>query len=55
MPIYGYIVSRLRDEFREHGSLEDFEKLKVFLLGQAEVPYANLAREMGGPGSRISP
>ncbi len=40
-------VSCLRDEFIQHGSLDDFEKLKVFLLGQAEVPYAQLAREMG--------
>jgi len=40
-------VSCLRDEFTRHGSLGDFEKLKVFLLGQAEVPYAELAREMG--------
>src|SRR6266852_715686 len=40
-------VSRLRDEFTQHGSVDDFEKLKIFLLGQAEVPYAELAREMG--------
>jgi RNA polymerase sigma factor (sigma-70 family) len=40
-------VSRLKDEFTQHGSPSDFEKLKVFLLGQAEVPYADLAREMG--------
>jgi RNA polymerase sigma factor (sigma-70 family) len=41
------VVSRLRDEFTQHGSAGDFEKLKVFLLGQSEVPYAELAREMG--------
>jgi RNA polymerase sigma factor (sigma-70 family) len=40
-------VSRLREEFLQHRSPGDFEKLKVFLLGQAEVPYAVLAREMG--------
>jgi RNA polymerase sigma-70 factor (ECF subfamily) len=40
-------VTCLREEFLQHGRLEDFEKLKVFLLGQAEVPYARLAREMG--------
>jgi RNA polymerase sigma-70 factor (ECF subfamily) len=40
-------VSRLRDEFTQHGSHGNFEKLKVFVLGQAEVPYAELAREMG--------
>jgi DNA-directed RNA polymerase specialized sigma24 family protein len=36
----------LRDEFTQHGSADDFERLKVFLLGQAEVPYADLAREL---------
>jgi RNA polymerase sigma-70 factor (ECF subfamily) len=41
------VVSRLRDEFTQHGSPSDFEKLKVFLLGQGEVPYADVAREMG--------
>ncbi len=41
------VVSCLRDEFVRHGSLDDFEKLKVFLLGQAEIPYAELARDMG--------
>jgi len=40
-------VSRLRAEFIQHGSPDDFEKLKLFLLGQAEVPYAELARQMG--------
>jgi RNA polymerase sigma-70 factor (ECF subfamily) len=46
-------VSRLRDEFTQHGTPGDFEKLKVFLLGQAEVPYADLAREMGAPEGRL--
>jgi RNA polymerase sigma factor (sigma-70 family) len=41
------VVSRLRDEFLRHGSPADFEKLKVFLFGQAEVSYAELARDMG--------
>jgi DNA-directed RNA polymerase specialized sigma24 family protein len=41
------VVSRLKDEYVQHGSPGDFEKLKVFLLGQSEVPYAQLAREMG--------
>src|SRR5260370_18706857 len=40
-------VSCLRDEFTQNGSPGDFEKLKAFLLGQAEVPYSELAREMG--------
>jgi len=46
-------VSRLREEFTEHGSPADFEKLKVFLLGQGEVPYADLAREMGTTEGRL--
>src|SRR5258708_19274 len=41
------IVSRLKEEYVQHGTAADFEKIKVFLLGQAEVPYAVLAREMG--------
>jgi RNA polymerase sigma factor (sigma-70 family) len=41
------VVSCLRNEFVQHGSPDDFEKLKVFLLGQAEIPYAELARDMG--------
>jgi RNA polymerase sigma-70 factor (ECF subfamily) len=40
-------VSHLREEFAQHGNAADFEKLKIFLLGQAEVPYAQLALEMG--------
>jgi RNA polymerase sigma-70 factor (ECF subfamily) len=40
------VVARLRDEFVQHGHLDHFNKLKVFWLGQAEAPYAVLAREM---------
>ncbi len=47
------VVSCLKDEFVQHGSLADFEKLKVFLLGQSEVPYIELAREMGATEGRI--
>jgi RNA polymerase sigma-70 factor (ECF subfamily) len=39
-------VDRLRDEFVQHGRAEHFERLKVFLLGQSDAPYAELAREM---------
>ena len=39
-------MDRLRDEFVQHGRLENFERMKVFLLGQSEAPYADLAREM---------
>ena len=40
------VVERLRDEFVHHGRLEHFERLKVFLLGQSDAPYAALAQEM---------
>ena len=40
------VVERLREEFVQHGRPEHFERLKVFLLGQSDAPYAVLAREM---------
>ena len=40
------VVEKLRDEFVQHGRLEHFERLKIFLLGQSDAPYAALAREM---------
>ncbi len=40
------VVENLRDEFMHHGRPEHFERLKVFLLGQSDAPYAALAREM---------
>ena len=47
------VVSCLRDEFVQHGSLDDFEKLKVFLLGQADIPYLELASDMGSTEGRL--
>jgi RNA polymerase sigma factor (sigma-70 family) len=41
------VVDRLRAEFVEHGRLDHFNQLKIFLLDQAETPYAALAQEMG--------
>src|SRR6266705_622291 len=40
------VVDRLRNEFVQHGRSEHFERLKVFLLGQSDAPYAALAREI---------
>ena len=40
------VVEKLRNEFVQHGRSEHFERLKVFLLGQSDAPYAALAREM---------
>jgi RNA polymerase sigma-70 factor (ECF subfamily) len=41
------VVDSLRAEFVQHGRLDHFNRLKVFLLDQAETPYATLAREDG--------
>jgi RNA polymerase sigma factor (sigma-70 family) len=40
------VVEKLREEFVHHGRTEHFERLKVFLLGQSDAPYAALAHEM---------
>jgi RNA polymerase sigma factor (sigma-70 family) len=40
------VLEKLRDEFVQHGRLEHFERLKIFLLGQSDAPYAALALEM---------
>lgn len=40
------VVERLRNEFVQHGRPEHFDRLKVFLLGQSDAPYAALALEM---------
>jgi RNA polymerase sigma-70 factor (ECF subfamily) len=40
------VISCLTDEFVKQGNLAEFDKLKDFLLGQAEIPYSELAREM---------
>ena len=41
------VMDKLREEFVQHGRLDNFNRLKVFLLGQADAPYAALAREIG--------
>jgi hypothetical protein len=40
------VAKRLRNEFVQHGRPEHFERLKVFLLGRSDAPYAVLARKM---------
>jgi len=40
------VVERLRNEFVNHGRPEHFDRLKTFLLGQSDAPYAALALEM---------
>ncbi len=41
------VMDKLRGEFAQHGRLAHFNRLQVLLVGQAEAPYATLAREMG--------
>src|SRR4029078_8570035 len=40
------VIDRLRAEFVQHGRLDHFDRLKIFLLDQAETLYAALAREI---------
>src|SRR5271170_2008544 len=40
------VVERLKNEFVHQGRLEHFDRLKVFLLGHSDAPYATLAHEM---------
>jgi len=41
------VIGQIRDEFVRHGRLDHFNRIKVYLLGQAEVPYAELAPKVG--------
>jgi RNA polymerase sigma factor (sigma-70 family) len=45
--LFDRVMVRLRDECEQHGRLELFNRLKTFLLGQAEASYATLAPELG--------
>jgi RNA polymerase sigma-70 factor (ECF subfamily) len=40
------VLDRLRNEFLRHSRLDYFNRLKGYLVGQAEVPYAELARQL---------
>lgn len=40
------VVTKLREEFVQHGRAEHFDRLKAFLLEQPDAPYSALAREM---------
>lgn len=46
LSVIARVLDKLRDEYIQHGRLEHFERLKVFLLGQSDAPYAALARDM---------
>ena len=40
------VVNLLREDFIRHGRLDHFNHLKVYLMGQSEVPYAELAKKL---------
>jgi RNA polymerase sigma-70 factor (ECF subfamily) len=40
------VLKRLRAEFAQHGRLDHFNRLKVYLLDQGEVPYVELAHQL---------
>jgi len=40
------VIEKLRSEFVQHGRPVHFDRLKVFLLGQSDAPYAVLAQEL---------
>lgn len=40
------VMERLRAEFVLHGRLEHFNKMRMFLVAEADAPYAILAREV---------
>ena len=42
------VISRLQDERRTTGSIEQFEALKIFLTaGKGAMPYADAAQQLG--------
>ena len=46
LSVLDQVVEKLRSEFVQNGRPEDFERLKIFLLGQSDAPYAALAQEL---------
>ncbi len=40
------VIEKLRVEFVQHGRPVHFDRLKIFLLGQSDAPYAALAQEL---------
>lgn len=40
------VFHRLREEFVRHGRLDHFNRLQAYVLGQSDVPYAALARQL---------
>jgi RNA polymerase sigma-70 factor (ECF subfamily) len=41
------VLSRLREEFIRNGRLDHFNQLRGYVLGQSDVPYADLAKRLG--------
>jgi RNA polymerase sigma-70 factor (ECF subfamily) len=46
LSVLDQVMRKLRDEFVRQGRPEHFERLKVFLLGHSDAPYATLAQEL---------
>ncbi len=46
LSVLGRVIEKLGVEFVQGGRPAHFDRLKVFLLGQSDVPYAVLAREL---------
>lgn len=40
------VVNVLREDFARHGRLDHFQVLKTYLMGQGDVPYADLAKKL---------
>src|SRR3954462_9524600 len=53
LSVLDQVVQKLRTEFIRHGRPEHFDRLKVFLLGRSEAPYAALALEMNTSGGAL--
>ena len=41
------VLARLREEFIRNGRLDHFNRLRDYVLGQSDVPYADLAKQLG--------
>ncbi len=46
LSVLDQVVETLRQEFVQQGRTSHFDRLKIFLLGESNAPYAALAREM---------
>jgi RNA polymerase sigma-70 factor (ECF subfamily) len=40
------VLNRLRNEFVRHGRVDHFNRLKAYLIGQSDIPYADLSKQL---------